>query len=39
MADSVQGKGIRLSIDTWAVLLALLLTALVRTGVLRVVPW
>jgi hypothetical protein len=29
----------RLSLDTWAVLLALLLAALVRAGVFKQVPW
>jgi len=28
-----------LSLDTWAVLLAFLLAVLVRTGVLKSVPW
>ena len=29
----------RLSLDTWAVLLSLTLAVLVRTGILKVVPW
>jgi len=29
----------RISLDTWAVLLALLAALLVRTGVFKVVPW
>jgi hypothetical protein len=29
----------RISVDAWAVLLALLAAALVRAGVLRTVPW
>jgi len=28
-----------LSLDSWAVLLAFLLAALVRTGLVKVVPW
>ena len=28
-----------LSLDTWAVLIALLVALLVRAGVLKVVPW
>ena len=33
------GNGWKLSIDTWAVLLAFLAALLVRAGVLRHVPW
>ena len=29
----------RISLDTWAVLLSLLVALLVRLGVLKVVPW
>jgi len=29
----------RLSLDTWAVVLSLTLALLVRTGILKVVPW
>jgi len=29
----------RISLDTWAVLLALLAALLIRTGVFKVVPW
>lgn len=29
----------KLSLDTWAVLVAFLLTLLVRTGVLKHIPW
>jgi len=29
----------RLSLDSWAVLLAFLLAALVRIGLVKVVPW
>jgi hypothetical protein len=32
-------KAKRLSLDTWAVLLALVLAALVRAGVFKHVPW
>jgi len=35
----VAGKTKRLSLDTWAVLLALVLAALVRAGVFKHVPW
>ena len=41
-AEMVAGKtGSRwkLSLDTWAVLVAFLLALLVRTGVLKHVPW
>jgi hypothetical protein len=39
MADSSQSKSSQLSIDAWSVLLALALVALVRFGILRIVPW
>jgi hypothetical protein len=29
----------RISLDTWAVLLALLAAALIRLGVLKTIPW
>jgi hypothetical protein len=29
----------RISLDSWAVLIALLVAVLVRAGVLKVVPW
>lgn len=32
-------KSFRLSLDSWAVATAFLLAALVRTGVLKHVPW
>ena len=32
-------KKISLSLDVWAVILSLFLAALVRTGVLKAVPW
>lgn len=35
----VAGKAKRFSLDTWAVLLALVLAALVRAGVFKHVPW
>ena len=34
-----QVKARRLSIDTWAVLLAFVLAALVRAGVFKHIPW
>lgn len=36
---TVAGKPKRPSLDTWAVLLALALAALVRAGVFKHVPW
>jgi hypothetical protein len=33
------GSRRKLSLDTWAVLLALLLALLVRTGVFKHIPW
>jgi hypothetical protein len=36
--DGSQGSS-RFSVDVWAVLLALVLAALVRAGVLKAVPW
>lgn len=38
-ADSPKRQGFRLSLDTWAVLLALVLAAAVRLHILKVVPW
>lgn len=41
-AEVVAGKSQsrwKLSLDTWAVLAAFLLTLLVRTGVLKHIPW
>jgi hypothetical protein len=34
-----RGSRWKLSLDTWAVLVALLLAVLVRTGVLKHIPW
>jgi hypothetical protein len=33
------GSRWKLSLDTWAVLVALLLALLVRTGILKHIPW
>jgi len=33
------GKGLKLSLDTWAVILALALALLIRAGVFRKIPW
>ena len=41
-AEVVAGKAAsrwRLSLDTWAVLVAFLLALLVRTGVFKHIPW
>lgn len=41
-AEAAAGKnarGWKLSLDTWAVLVAFLLALLVRTGVFKHVPW
>jgi len=40
MASEVRGgtKGFRLSLDTWAVILALALALVVRAGVVKI-PW
>jgi hypothetical protein len=37
--ETVAVKPRRFSLDTWAVLLALVLAALVRAGVFKHVPW
>ena len=29
----------RLSVDTWAVIIALVAVALIRTGILKAIPW
>ncbi len=29
----------RISVDTWAVILALLAVVLIRTGILKAIPW
>jgi len=36
---SSNSKGLKLSLDTWAVILALALALLVRVGVFTRVPW
>ena len=37
--DSSGSKGFRLSLDTWAVLLALALALVVRADVFKKIPW
>lgn len=37
--ESVRKRGLWLSLDGWAVLLALVLALLVRAGVLQHIPW
>jgi hypothetical protein len=39
VAAGKTGSRWKLSLDTWAVLLALLLALLVRTGVFKYIPW
>jgi hypothetical protein len=39
MSQSSRQSGFRLSLDSWAVLLAIALTILVRAGVLKTVSW
>ncbi len=39
MSEPAATKSFRLSLDAWAVAAALLLALLVRTGVLKHVPW
>jgi len=39
LSDDPERKGFRLSLDTWAVLLALALAAAVRFHILNAVPW
>jgi hypothetical protein len=39
MSEPAVKKPFRLSLDAWAVAAAFLLAALVRTGVLKHVPW
>ena len=38
-AGKTSGSHWKLSLDTWAVLVALLLALLVRTGVFKHIPW
>ena len=38
-SDNSKNDGFRLSLDTWAVLLALALAAVVRLHLLNSVPW
>jgi hypothetical protein len=37
--NKTNGKGLKLSLDTWAVLLALVLALAVKFGVLTKIPW
>ncbi len=39
MEQSPSSSRSRLSLDTWAVILALLAALLVRTGVFKTIPW
>jgi hypothetical protein len=39
MSQSPRQSGFRLSLDSWAVLLAIALTILVRSGILKTVSW
>ncbi len=39
VADGKSGSKWKLSLDTWAVLVAFLLALLVRTGVFKHIPW
>ena len=39
ISDDPKNVGFRLSLDTWAVLLALVLAAAVRFHILNAVPW
>jgi hypothetical protein len=39
MSQSSRGSRFRLSVDSWAVLLAIALTILVRSGILKTVSW
>ena len=39
MAHSPVPSKLRISIDTWAVLIALLAVVLIRLGVLKTIPW
>lgn len=39
LTDNSKSDGFRLSLDTWAVLLALALAAAVRLHLLTAVPW
>jgi hypothetical protein len=38
-SNNTKSDGFRLSLDTWAVLLALALAAAVRFHILKAVPW
>ena len=37
--QATKPSGFRLSLDTWAVIAAFLLAAIVRAGILKHVPW
>jgi hypothetical protein len=39
MSDSPLPSKSRISVDTWAVIIALLMVVLIRTGILKAVPW
>jgi hypothetical protein len=39
MSPSLGGSKLRVSVDGWAVILALAAALLVRIGLVRVVPW
>ena len=38
-SPTTNSKGLKLSVDTWAVLLALVLALAVKLGVLTKIPW
>jgi hypothetical protein len=37
--DDSKTPGVNLSFDTWAIIVAFLLAAFVRTGILKHIPW
>jgi hypothetical protein len=39
MSQSPVSSKSRISLDTWAVIIALLVVVLVRTGILKTIPW
>ena len=39
MPHSADSQKSRISVDLWAVIFALLAVVLIRTGILKVIPW
>ena len=39
MSHSPVSSKSRISVDTWAVIIALLMVVLIRTGIVKAIPW